>query len=918
MEKMYNPDYGVGNRGKEAEIRRGAQTDQVSDAYNSAQEGLGFQTDFMKALQAQNGIGNQSSVFNQLQGVANGTGPNPALAQLNQATGQNVAAQNALMAGQRGSSANVGLLARQAAMQGGNVQQQAVGQAANMQAQQSLNAMGQLGNLASQQVAQQANATTGLNQARQSEQQALLNSLAQENDARVGMQSNINTGASNLAGINTAHAQNGLVGGLGLSGILAHGGMVPESTAAYAGGGQVQPYAEGGQVDLQEFGSPQSFVGRFLTGGSQFQPSNMPQDPHAMQPIDGGGAMPSYGAFKKLSTPSKDQFSSINKANGDIGTGQKFTVDGAGADIGGTATAGGVAESEAAMASEVAAGEAAADAAAASLAADEGVGILALASHGGKIPGKAQVKGDSYQNDTVPAVLSPGEIVIPRSILESKNPVQAAAQFVKHTLAAQSLARGGTVQAYSDGGEVENEIYPDEPQAPQPSPQAALAGERSVAGQAPMNSQYQNRLQGDYMNIQNAQDELAGKIKSAGAGVQNAYDIGAKKIQAAQWNAEVQQKQWQDENKRFTDDVVNGHIDPNRYMNSQSTGQKILTTIGLILGGIGAGTTGQANPALARLNKLIDNDIAAQQAELGKKQSLLNANYQKYGSMNNAIQMTRANALSAAKLAIEKAGAGSNNAIEQQRAKMAAGELQLKIDQTMGQMKANSDAYNFGMTGSSEPGRAPIGGSDAHPENLVQFSTPPAQRDETLKAIGRLKSLVAAQPQIQKAFFSAGDENRPMFALEKANGIGESISAPLKAAYYGLNHFSEGSPGDRQLHPLVNLIAHDRFGRISPVVNDGIKGLLPKFGDNKETVEANFKALMALHDAEMEKERNTIRAGNINPDVFTSLSSRPDAYAPPDSGPAPSKAQMDMARKRPDLPNLNKTLKKFGKYGEGK
>lgn len=38
-----------------------------------------------------------------------------------------------------------------------------------------------------------------------------------------------------------------------------------------------------------------------------------------------------------------------------------------------------------------------------------------MAAHGGKIEGTAKVDGDSEINDTVPALLSPGEIVIPRS-----------------------------------------------------------------------------------------------------------------------------------------------------------------------------------------------------------------------------------------------------------------------------------------------------------------------------------------------------------------------------------------------------------------------------------------------------------------------------------------------------------------------
>jgi len=36
-------------------------------------------------------------------------------------------------------------------------------------------------------------------------------------------------------------------------------------------------------------------------------------------------------------------------------------------------------------------------------------------AHGGMIPGSAPIPGDSPKNDTVPAMLSPGEIVVPRS-----------------------------------------------------------------------------------------------------------------------------------------------------------------------------------------------------------------------------------------------------------------------------------------------------------------------------------------------------------------------------------------------------------------------------------------------------------------------------------------------------------------------
>lgn len=53
---------------------------------------------------------------------------------------------------------------------------------------------------------------------------------------------------------------------------------------------------------------------------------------------------------------------------------------------------------------------------------------------GEKIPGKAAVKGNSLQNDTVPKTLEAGGVVIPRSVFDSKNPHKEASKFVAAAL----------------------------------------------------------------------------------------------------------------------------------------------------------------------------------------------------------------------------------------------------------------------------------------------------------------------------------------------------------------------------------------------------------------------------------------------------------------------------------------------------
>jgi hypothetical protein len=59
--------------------------------------------------------------------------------------------------------------------------------------------------------------------------------------------------------------------------------------------------------------------------------------------------------------------------------------------------------------------------------AGSGLGQAFSFAHGGKVPGEADYEGDDPRNDTVPAVVSPGEVIIPRSIADDPD---ASADFV--------------------------------------------------------------------------------------------------------------------------------------------------------------------------------------------------------------------------------------------------------------------------------------------------------------------------------------------------------------------------------------------------------------------------------------------------------------------------------------------------------
>lgn len=265
-----------------------------------AQAALGQQQALVNQLNAANGIGNQSQVYNQLQQQAAGQGPNPAQAMLAQNTGNNVAAQQALMAGQRGAGSNVGLLARQAAQQGANTQQQAVGQGATLQAQQSLGALSAAGQLANQQAAAQQQGVGNLNQFGQSlmnsqnaginaQNQAQLQAAGQQNQFNLGNTQQQNAANVNIAEANQQFQQNavkGITNGIGSAGMMlagAEGGKVSRMPKMADGGmPMMNPYvnrgADSSGSGIFDFSKgPGGILGGGSSQGSAPDASNLPQ-----------------------------------------------------------------------------------------------------------------------------------------------------------------------------------------------------------------------------------------------------------------------------------------------------------------------------------------------------------------------------------------------------------------------------------------------------------------------------------------------------------------------------------------------------------------------------------------------------------------------------------------------------------------
>jgi hypothetical protein len=407
-----------GSSGANWQAEYAASPAQAQQLYNQQQQALRNQQAFTQALQMQTpqAIQQQMMLGRELSGAVQGQGPSVAQAQLAETTGQNVARQGAMLAGQRGASANVGLMGRNIAQQAAQTQQQAAGQAATLRAQEQLAARQQLAALSGQQLGQVQGAQQLGIQGTTAAQQNILDAIARRNATQAAIASGNQQFQSGLVG--------GLIGGVGQVIGLAEGGEVTkdkedekekEETAGQRFAKGFQSGMMGAQTNYQT--GAQAGMGAGKAVGSAlaglFKPGVKGQ-------TQGGYAGANLGVPTQMPAPVNPMvtpqtigqmqipqyqpgFAEGGKVPAMVSPGEKYLPP--------------------QEVKKVAAGQ------------------KEPHKAGVKIPGQAKVAGDSLKNDTVPMTLEEGGIVIPRSVMNSKDPAEQARKFVAAVLAKKQSKR---------------------------------------------------------------------------------------------------------------------------------------------------------------------------------------------------------------------------------------------------------------------------------------------------------------------------------------------------------------------------------------------------------------------------------------------------------------------------------------------
>lgn len=223
-------------------------------------------------------------------------------------------------------------------------------------------------------------------------------------------------------------------------------------------------------------------------------------------------------------------------------------------------------------------------------------------------------------------------------------------------------------------------------------------------------------------------------------------------------------------------DVRNSRVDPSRFWSTRTGGQKVSAVIGMILGGIGSGLTGQPNAALAVIDRAIDRDIEAQKAEMGQKNNLVSMLYQKLGTVDAAANMARMylSADVAAKVGLAGARAGTTQA--RATAKLLESHLQEQALGPMAQIingKYQADIARYNMTWNQRLMQWTMNQSGSGPGGqtyLPSLASPPMGK-EMMDVPGMLKD------RSERSVIGPGGRQFIAYTADAAKGAREKLAA---------------------------------------------------------------------------------------------------------------------------------------------
>jgi len=309
----------------------------------------------------------------------------------------------------------------------------------------------------------------------------------------------------------------------------------------------------------------------------------------------------------------------------------------------------------------------------------------------------------------------------------------------------------------------------------------------------------------------------------------------------------------QDVIDKRTKELEGFELDSNRLWNKATTGQKVMRSIALVLGALGAGLAKTPNFALQIIQKQIDNDILAQKVDYAKKVKLQQEAKSVYASLMNefqdakkadaAIEATYAKVLQgkvqqlAANMGSDSAIAGAQKINAQLMQKEASAVAKLNqiaqgnaMDAAKLRLKARTDSakLNAAQLKAGQDRLAPPSAQGVMRQ--VFLKVPKEQRKEAIAEMKRFEGLQSAKSSIAKMYDEfAGEQFMALVPYTAAGGR----AAVMKQAMMGA---------------LTDIVGK---GGISDRDAKNLEKALPSSFDTNDAVEAKKQSFIKYLDSRL-------------------------------------------------------------------
>lgn len=204
-------------------------------------------------------------------------------------------------------------------------------------------------------------------------------------------------------------------------------------------------------------------------------------------------------------------------------------------------------------------------------------------------------------------------------------------------------------------------------------------------------------------------------------------------------------------------ELENSQLQRDRVYGEMSTAGKIAAAISLIAGGINAPFTGGRNLAADALDKVIEQDIRAQEKEMANKNNVLAYNLHMLKDKDQALALRRGQMFDMMKLKLEKAAAAAQNPVAQANLAKMAAEYKMKAEQAVmplieAQTRERVNQQKLALQ------RQLSTADEVTPEQAEQFvaTLPEQQARVARKELGSLRNINEGVDMAAKAFNELG------------------------------------------------------------------------------------------------------------------------------------------------------------------